>query len=48
VGVLLIDEATKPDEPSGMWGTPAIIVAIIAILLLAVLILLIFRRKRKA
>ncbi len=48
VGVLLIDEGAKPDEPAGMWGTPAIITLIVVILLVLVILLLVFRHKRKA
>ena len=53
VGVLLIDEGTKPAElaepaePPGMWGTTAIIILIILVLLVAVFVLWAFRRKRK-
>jgi hypothetical protein len=47
VGVLLIDEGTKPDELPGMWGTSTIIILVIAVLLLTALILLALLRKRK-
>ncbi len=47
VGVLLIDEGTKPGEPTGMWGSPTSIVVLIVLLLVAVLIVLALLRRRK-
>jgi hypothetical protein len=47
VGILLIDEGTKPDEHPGMWGTSTVIILVIALLLLTALILLAVLRKQK-
>jgi hypothetical protein len=50
VGVLLIDEGTRPAEPAeppGMWGTTPIIILILLVLLVAAIVLWAFRRKRK-
>jgi hypothetical protein len=47
VGALLIDEGATPPEPSGMWGTSAIIILVLLVLLTAGLILWVFLRKKK-
>jgi hypothetical protein len=53
-GVLLIDEgakpiveSSKPAEPAGTWGTPTIIMLVVAVLLIAVLVLLAYLRRQK-
>ena len=48
VGVLLIDEGAKPDEPPGTDWTPVIIACSLVLLLIAILILLALRKKRAA
>lgn len=46
VGVLLIDEDTKPAETPETWGTSTIMMLVVALLLVTALVLLALLRKR--